>query len=353
VPLGQPSANTQFYVLDAALEPVPVGVVGELYIGGDSLAWGYLNRPDLTAERFIPNPFAHDKESASSAEPQSSVLSPQSLRLYKTGDLARYRADGSIEFLGRIDAQVKIRGYRIEPGEIEAVLRRHNTVQDVVVVARAADELAAQQPQEQDENIAKQASRAPEPSTRAKVLVAYVVPKAGPSPTSRVLRGFLRERLPDYMVPAAFVLLQKLPLTPTGKVDRRALPAPDMSRPELGVSYVAPRTPVEQVLTQIWADVLCREQIGIHDNFFDLGGHSLLATRVSAQVRDTLQVELPLRSLFDAPTVAELATLVLQTAENWARVERTAQLLLWLTQLSDDDMETLVLQEKLLSREVA
>ena len=213
--------------------------------------------------------------------------------------------------------------------------------------------MVAQPIREQEENRAEQGSAAAQPSAGAKVLVAYVVPKAGPQPTSRMLRSFLREKLPDYMVPSAFVILQALPLTPSGKVDRRALPAPDMSRPELDVSYVAPRTPVEEVLVQIWVDILGREQIGINDNFFDLGGHSLLATRVTAQIHDALQVELPLRSLFEAPTVAELATMVLQTAGNWARVERTAQLLLWLTRLSEEEMETLVLQEKLLSREVS
>jgi acyl carrier protein len=230
----------------------------------------------LTTEKFIPNPF--------SDEPGA--------RLYKTGDLVRYLADGNIEFLGRIDHQVKLRGFRIELGEIEAVLGQHPAVQTTVVTAR-------------------------EHSAGDKRLVAYIVPKSQQAPTIDELRCFLKQKLPDYMVPGAFVMLEALPLTPNGKVDRRALPAPDSSRPDQLVTFVAPGTAVEQQLADIWADVLTLEKLGIHDNFFELGGHSLLATQIISRVRQALCVELPLRTLFEAPTVAELAACLETIA--WAR----------------------------------
>jgi amino acid adenylation domain-containing protein/non-ribosomal peptide synthase protein (TIGR01720 family) len=266
VPIGRPIANTQIYLLDAQLQPVPIGVAGELHIGGVGLARGYLHRPDLTAEKFIPHPF--------SPEPGA--------RLYKTGDLARYLPEGAIEFLGRLDQQVKIRGFRIELGEIEAVLRHHPAVGEVVVLAR-------------DEGPGE------------KRLVAYVVPLPAQSVPLSELRSFLQAKLPDYMVPAAFVLLPALPLTPNGKLDRRALPPPEQGRPELKRAYVAPRTPTEEVVAGLWAQVLGIEQVGVEDNFFELGGHSLLATQVLSRLRTAFQVELPLRALFEAPTVAGLA----------------------------------------------
>jgi amino acid adenylation domain-containing protein len=263
--IGQPIANTQVYILDQQLQPVPVGVPGELHIGGAGLARGYLNRPELTQEKFIPNPF---KET-------------QGSRLYKTGDLARYLPDGNIEYLGRIDNQVKIRGFRIELGEVEAVLTQHPVVRETVVIAR-------------------------ENSAGDKQLVAYLVPHQEPAPTNSDLRHFLKAQLPDYMMPSAFVVLEALPLTPNGKVDRRALPQPEL-RPELEPTFVAPRTPIEEILANIWGCVLGIEQVGIDDNFFELGGHSLLATQVISRVRNTLAVELPLRSLFETPTVASFA----------------------------------------------
>ncbi|MGH7846680.1 MAG: non-ribosomal peptide synthetase [Candidatus Binatia bacterium] len=269
IPIGRPIANTQVYVLDSHLAPVPVGVTGELYIGGDGLARGYLNRPELTADRFIPNPFSH--------EPGA--------RLYKTADLARYRPDGNIEFLGRIDHQVKIRGFRIEPGEIEAVLCLHPAVREVVVLAH-------------------------EHSLGERSLIAYVVSAREPPPTTSELRSFLKQKLPDYMIPSTFVFLSSLPLTPNGKVDRGALPLPDHTRRELEQSFVAPGTPVEELLATIWTEVLKLAPVGIHDNFFDLGGHSLLATQVIARVREALHVDLPLRALFEKPTVAELAPII-------------------------------------------
>ncbi|RMF31801.1 MAG: non-ribosomal peptide synthetase, partial [Chloroflexi bacterium] len=248
------------------LHPVPVGVPGELFIGGDGLARGYLHRPDLTAEAFLPDPF--------SGTPGA--------RLYRTGDLARFRPDGNLEFLGRADAQVKVRGFRVELGEIEAVLGRHPALREVAVAAW-------------------------EDGAATKRLVAYVVPGEAGEPDVGELRRFLEERLPDYMVPSAFVTMEGLPRTPGGKVDRRALPAPEGERPFLKQEYVAPRTPTEEKLAAICAQLLGIEQVGVHDNFFDLGGHSLLATQFISRVRETFGVELPLRSLFEHPTVAQLA----------------------------------------------
>lgn len=256
-------------MLDANLRPVPVGVPGELHIGGAGLARGYLNRPELTAESFIPNPFSYGSGA----------------RLCKAGDLARYLPDGNIEFLGRLDHQVKIRGFRIELGEIEAVLGQHPDVRETAVLAR-------------------------EGKPGDKRLVAYVVPRDVQVPAIIELRRFLKEKLPDYMVPSAFVLLDALPLTPNGKVDRRALPVPDMTRPEQEKAYVAPHTPAQEVLAGIWAEVLKLEPVGIHDDFFDLGGHSLLATQVISRVRDAFHVELSLPSLFEGPTVAGLAEII-------------------------------------------
>ncbi|WP_414584330.1 amino acid adenylation domain-containing protein [Scytonema sp. PCC 10023] len=267
VPIGRPIANTQIYLLDSHLQPVPIGVPGEVYIGGLGLAKGYLNRPDLTEEKFIPNPFNKSKESD---------------RLYKTGDLVRYLADGNIEFLGRIDNQVKVRGFRIELGEIEVVLTQHSEVKEAVVMAQ------------QD-------------ATGNQYLVAYVVPKQKAVPKSSELRRFLKEKLPEYMVPKVFVMLEALPLTPNGKVDRRALPIANQTRCDDDTIYVAPRTSIEEQLAIIWSELLGLEQVSINDNFFELGGHSLLLTQLIFRVRETFQLELPLRSLFEMPTVASLA----------------------------------------------
>src|SRR5688572_30251305 len=261
-PIGRPIANKQIYILDKTLNPVPVGVAGELHIAGAGLARGYLNRPDLTAEKFIPNPF--------SAEPGA--------RMYKSGDLARYLPDGNIEYLGRIDHQVKIRGFRIELGEIEAALATLPEVQECVVVAR-------------------------EDIPGDKRLVAYMV--GTNLPETAELRNRLSQSLPQYMLPAHFIQLEQLPLNPNGKVDRKALPAPDMLRSEVG--YVVPRTPIEETLAGIWAEVLKLDRVGIHDNFFELGGHSLLVTQVISRVRTAFQIELPLRDLFEATTLADLA----------------------------------------------
>ncbi|HEX2209622.1 MAG TPA: amino acid adenylation domain-containing protein, partial [Longimicrobium sp.] len=258
--IGGPIENTRVYVLDSGLRPLPAGVPGELCIGGAQVARGYLNRPALTAERFVPDPF--------SAHPGA--------RLYRSGDKVRWLADGSIEYLGRLDEQVKVRGFRIELGEIESTLRRHPDVADCAVIAR------------DDERGEKR-------------LAAYVVGGADADD----LRAHLRGSLPDYMVPAAFVALDALPLTPNGKLDRRALPAPEYA--PANERYVAPRTPAEQVLAATWAEVLGVERVGIHDNFFELGGHSLLATRLASRVGDVFGAAVSVRALFEAPTVAELA----------------------------------------------
>jgi amino acid adenylation domain-containing protein len=270
VSMGLPAGNTQAYVLDGGLEPVPVGLVGELYVGGAGVGRGYLNRPDRTGERFVPDPFSGGVGS----------------RLYRTGDLVRQDAEGRLEFAGRVDHQVKVRGFRIELGEIDAALAAHESVCETMVLARA-DEPTGQR------------------------LVAYVVAAAEQPPlTASELRGYLKERLPSYMIPSAFVFITEFPLLPNGKVDRHALPAPEPASVELESGYVAPVAPVEEVLAGIWAEVLRVERVGVHDNFFELGGHSLLATQLMARVQEIFQTEVPLRRLFDQPTVAGLAALI-------------------------------------------
>ena len=279
--IGRPISNTQIYILDSHLQPVPVGVPGELHIGGAGLARGYLNRPELTEEKFIPNPFSNELGA----------------RLYKTGDKASCTPDGNIEYLGRFDHQVKIRGFRIELGEIESVLATYPEIREIVVVAR-------------------------EDIPGDKRLVAYVVSENDSLSVSQ-LRSYLRQKLPDYMLPSAFVTLKAMPLTPNGKIDRKALPAPELNRRETENEFVAPRTPTEELLVGIWMEVLGIEQVGIHDNFFDLGGHSLLVTKVISRVREAFSVELPLRSLFSSPTVADSAQLI--------------ETLLWISQESEEE----------------
>ncbi|MEG5173407.1 amino acid adenylation domain-containing protein [Microcoleus sp. B3-D7] len=326
VSIGRPIANTQIYILDRYLMPVPVGIFGELHIGGAGLSRGYLNRPELTAEKFIPNPFAQGGIYASLILHSSSFILSE--RLYKTGDLARYLPDGNIEFMGRSDHQVKVRGYRIELGEIEETLGQHPAVQDAAAIAR-------------DDGSGNQR------------LVAYVVLNQDKLPSISNLRAYLQEKLPEYMVPSAFVMLESLPLTPNGKIDRKALPAPDAAF--LQKTFVAPNTPVEKVLAGIWAEILGVEKIGIHDNFFiDLGGHSLLATQIISAVRDTFGVDVPLRSFFESPTASEQAAALVENPAQRENVENTAQLLLSLAELSDEEVERM-LDEKtsLLDRELA
>lgn len=268
IPIGRPIANTQLYILDPHQRPVAVGVPGELYIGGVGVARGYLNRPDLTAERFIPDPF--------SPTPGA--------RLYKTGDLVRYLPDGTIEYFGRLDHQVKIRGFRIELGEIETALTQHPAVREALVLAR--DDAGG--------------------DTR---LIAYVVPAPAP-PSTRELRGLLQTRLPEYMVPSAFVFLKALPLTPNGKVDRDALPAPDAHRADADTEFIPPRSTLERELVAVWEEVMDVRPIGVEDNFFDLGGHSLLAVRLFARLEERFGKRLPVATLLHAPTITQLAALL-------------------------------------------
>ena len=362
ISIGLPIANTQVYVLDSHLQPVPVGVPGELYIGGEGVARGYLNRPELTAERFIPNPFRGHSESRplrsasdSSAELHSAVSQicnlrggdsvkgvehaecdsvgeqnsiPRYARLYKTGDLARHRPDGTIECLGRNDFQVKLRGHRIDLGEIESALRQHASVRQAVVSLR-------------------------EDEPGQKRLVAYLVGVAGIG----TLPQFLKARLPDYMVPAAFVVLDKLPLTPNGKINRKALPAPITGRVSPKQSYTPPRTPMETTLAQIWRELLRLPQVGVDDDFFELGGHSLLAVQLLARVRAVIQVELSLRNIFESPTIAELAGILDKKQQQPAMenhscqprgrrisAEHAKELLGKLDELSDSEVESLLQQ---------
>ncbi|MEM9926209.1 MAG: phosphopantetheine-binding protein, partial [Cyanobacteria bacterium P01_D01_bin.50] len=283
VPIGTPIHNTQIYILDSHLRQVPIRVAGELYIGGDGLARGYLKIPDLTAERFIPNPF--------SSSPSAPSASSAPSTLYKTGDLARYLPDGNIEFLGRIDYQVKIRGFRIELGEIEGVLLQHPEVKNAVVIAKEYQ--SQNQNQNQNNN-----SR----------LVAYIVPNRDIDKTElqKSLRSFLEAKLPLYMVPSAFVIVESIPLTPNGKIDRRSLLALDEMGGKL-TDYVQPRNPNEETIANIWKEVLKIERVGIYDNFFELGGNSLLATRINSRLRQTFELDLPLRIIFEKPTIAGIS----------------------------------------------
>ncbi|HLJ16218.1 MAG TPA: amino acid adenylation domain-containing protein [Bryobacteraceae bacterium] len=264
-PIGKPISNSQAYILDCAMQPVPPGVTGELFLAGDGLARGYINRPGLTAERFLPNPFGRG-------------------RLYKTGDLARYSSDGQIQFLGRTDRQIKLRGFRINLGEIETVLTQHPGVEEAVV-GTTADAGGGQH------------------------MVAYWIGRQADAPSDEELRAHLGHSLPSYMLPSFFVRLQAFPLTPNGKLDRRALPPPDVGTVERR-HFEPPRTPTETELAGIWRDVLGLDQVGIHENFFHLGGHSLLAFQVIARMRPVFQLELPLRCLMETPVLQDLATYV-------------------------------------------
>ncbi|MBW4629698.1 MAG: amino acid adenylation domain-containing protein [Brasilonema octagenarum HA4186-MV1] len=292
IPIGKPIGDRTVYLLDRDLHRVPIGVPGEVYVGGVSVARGYLNQPTLTHEKFIPNPFIEGDT------------------LYKTGDLVRRLPDGNLEFLGRIDTQVKIRGFRIELEEIEAVLNQHSDIKQVVAIVR-------------------------EDEPGNKYLVAYLLTTDNP-PTASTLRNFLKEKLPDYMIPAAFVFLEEFPLTPNGKINRRALPAPDASQRNLEVDFVAPRTPTEQELATIWAEVLKLKQVGIHDNFFELGGHSLLATQVISRLREAFCLDFPLRYLFENPTIAELAQKIIEEQIEQAENDDLTRILGEVEQLSEE-----------------
>ena len=275
LPIGRPISNTTIYILDQQLNPVPVGITGEIYLGGDGLARGYLNRPQLTAEKFISRILTDDK-----TDLVNSLISNS--RLYKTGDLACYLTDGNIKYMSRIDNQVKIRGFRIELGEIEAILSQHSGVLEAVVTVQ-------------------------EDIPGEKQLIAYLIANSQQQITPTELRQFLKQKLPDYMIPSAYLFLDFFPLTPNGKINRNALPKIDALTFNLEENYVAPSTKIEATLVEIWSKILGKEQLGIHDNFFELGGHSLLATQLVSRIRDTFKIELSVRNLFESPTVAGLA----------------------------------------------
>jgi amino acid adenylation domain-containing protein len=299
--IGRPLSCLQVYLLDRHGQLVPMGVPGEICVGGSGVTRGYLNRAELTAERFIPHPFS-DEAGA---------------RLYRSGDLGRYAGQGDIEYLGRIDSQVKLRGFRIELGEIESALREHPAVRECTVISRDGT------PEE-------------------KKLVAYVVADGQPVPSTTDLRDFLRQKLPEHMIPAAFVELDALPLTPNGKIDRRALPAPDQARPQLRKDFVAPRTPVEQELAAIWQELLGVAEVGIYDDFFELGGHSLLLTQLASWVRKDFQVEVPLRILFDTPTIIEMTKAILARQVELENKTDLGQMLDQLKQLSPHEVQAML-----------
>ena len=269
VPVGRPIANTQVYILDQHLQPLPVGIVGELYIGGVGLAQGYLHQPVQTAERFLPDPFAQRPGA----------------RMYKTGDLARYLLEGNVEIRGRIDQQVKIRGFRIELGEIEAVIRQHPAIREAVVLAR----------EDESDN---------------KYLVAYIVVSSQDTFTVEDVRSFVKEQLPEYMVPASFTVLPALPLTPNGKVAHDVLLTQATSRPARQATYAVPRNDLERTIRALWQEVLQIEEIGIHDNFFDLGGHSLLLVQLRSKLCDMLKRDVLIVDLFRYPTISSLAVVL-------------------------------------------
>jgi amino acid adenylation domain-containing protein len=295
IPIGRPIANTPVYVLDQKLRPVSIGVAGELYVGGPGVTRGYLNRPELTAERFIHNPFSDDPND----------------RLYKTGDVVSYRANGILDFLGRVDNQIKIRGFRVELEEIEQALRSHEGVNDCVVVLREDHD---------------------------KRLVAYVVAEEGSEPTASELRNLLRGKLPSYMVPALFEMIDALPLMPNGKINRGALPEPQ-SQPEIDETFVAPSTPLEELLAAAWRQVLNLERVGVHDDFFDLGGHSLLAAKVVSIVRNDLDVQFTMVDVFQAPTVASLAELLYPRVAEKESTNELSRLLEEIAGMSEEEAQ--------------
>lgn len=297
VPIGHPIENARVYLLDEHLRPVAWGAPGELFIAGDGLARGYRNRPDVTAQRFIENPLVEESGK----------------RLYQSGDLARHNASGELEFLGRVDDQIKLRGYRIELGEVEAVLAAHDDVSDVAV---AVHELHSEP------------TEAAEGSADGRTLVAHVVAEDTSEFDARSLREHARARLPEYMVPGLYSVVDTLPRMPNGKVDRKALPDPETDRRALSGEYVAPSNPVEELLSEIWAEVLHLERVGVRDNFFDIGGNSLIVAQLVARWRDLMQTDLPLRAVFEQPTIEELSRVVLSDRPRAAGIERVARLIL-------------------------
>jgi acyl carrier protein len=314
MPIGRPIGNTQVYVVDPQGRLVPRGAVGELWIGGAGVSLGYWSRGDLTNERFVEDCFAV-------STPRVSCVAPRraSPRLYKTGDLVRWRRDGSLEFLGRADAQVKVHGFRIELGEIEAALALHPGVREAAALA-------------------------PADSTGDRRLVAYIAPTNGKPPSAEELRRFLGETLPSYMLPTAFATLPVLPRTPGGKIDRQALPPIEGVVLAASAKYVGPRTPLEEEIAAAWREVLLRERVGVEDNFFELGGHSLLAAQLAVRLRDRLDVELPLREFYRRPTIAALAEAVVRQRVERGDQHRVSALLDQLEAMSDEEAATFLEQ---------
>jgi acyl carrier protein len=292
----------EIVLLDDSGKEVGLDCVGEIAVKSRYLSPGYWRRPDLTRARFLPDPNGGNE------------------RIYLTGDLGRIRPDGCLEYIGRKDFQVKIRGFKIEVTEVETALLEHTNVRESTVLAK-------------------------EGRFGDKQLVAYFVPSKKPGPSTSELRGLLKEKLPHYMIPSAFVMLDSLPLLPNGKIDRKAFPLPSSARPELGTSFVAPTTPVEEEVAKIWAEVLSLDQVGIQDNFFDLGGHSLLASQVISRVINTFNVELPIKSLFESPTAADMAVVITENMAKKAGDEELARMLAELESLSDEEAQRRLAEE--------
>jgi len=298
--IGCAIPDLQVYILDRQMQPMPIGVPGEIYVGGAGVARGYLNRPELTAERFIPDRFQPG----------------QKRRLYKTGDLARRLSNGDLEYLGRIDLQVKIRGFRIELGEIESVLAKHVAVREAVVILT-------------------------NDASGEKRLVAYYTPQTGQKATNAELFAFLKDRLPEYMVPAAFIELERMPLNSNGKIDKKALPAADLARPERTEDFVIPETPLEEEVASVWKEVLGLERVGVNENFFEIGGHSLLATRVIMLLRSRLGLSISLRLLFEYPTIAGMATALMDTLLDETEEPALREMISEVENLSDEEVRHL------------
>jgi len=305
VPIGRARANRSMYILDKYGNPVPALIPGELHIGGTVLAKGYLNRPRLTKERFIANPLFKDRKE----------------RLYKTGDRVRFLTDGNLDFMGRVDFQVKIRGFRIELGEIENVLLRMPQIKEAIVKAFDTE-------------------------NKDKVLAAYFTSSDGDAPEVAEIRAFLEEHLPDYMIPKVFVALDEMPIDPSGKINRHALPAPDLSAARVTTEYVAPRTQTEEILVKIVEEILNIDRVGVHDSFFDLGGHSMMATQVVSRIRDEFDVEISLRTLFEHPTVEGISHAITEAQAANVDEGELNELLDELEGLSEEDIEKLLKNEE-------
>ena len=335
IPIGRPMANRTAYILDNFGNPVPIGIPGELHFGGMGLSRGYHSQSVMTSEKFVPDAFYR-------CQNDDANLIMEGKRLYKTGDLARYLPDGNIEFLGRIDQQVKLRGFRIELGEIEHILGLHQSISEAAVIILNIDEKSLEEPGTADD----------------KRIVGYVVPHPGNTIEVGDLNEYLSSQLPAYMIPAAIVVLEKLPLTPSGKLDRRSLPEPDLLLSADVRDYTAPRDPVEQELAVLWCEVLGIEwtegdsPIGIFDNFFEIGGHSLLATQIISRVREKYQIDLPVRKVFETPTIAGLAQIIAESLVGTEEDEELEEMLAELEGLSDEEVRVLLEDDQAASEEV-